>query len=115
MKLRTSVVSFLTKKDRLKGALQQLKKVFFSFLKLFNHSSLLLIDKNNAGLVDDELDNCVFDACLVKENRQDMICKSVEDFADKCREKYDITINWRSQKFCRMFLLIYFKRITINY
>ncbi|CAD5116778.1 DgyrCDS5627 [Dimorphilus gyrociliatus] len=56
--------------------------------------------KNNQDLIDDELDNCVFDACLVKDNRNEMICKSIEDFADKCREKYDVAVVWRKNNFC---------------
>ena len=46
-------------------------------------------------------DNCLYDACMVKEDRERLVCEAAEAFVERCQELGVVVDAWRTPDFCR--------------
>lgn len=53
-------------------------------------------------MIQEAYDECMYDVCVVPEERDDMLCSSLAQFVSRCNEN-DYFYNWRTPDLCREF------------
>ena len=57
--------------------------------------------------------DCIYDQCQTKMNNSLILCESAERLATECQNIYGLQFEWRDKTYCRMFLYIVVKSVSI--